>query len=121
MRLTRTFKNQILSLQVERVGNDLNIICQGGDTPHIGAVSLAVPYEKDNKTSVSVSTIATPHHREDEMSRKIAAFFGKRFGVSTCVACGIHYDGLEKNEIPQVEACIDALCESMADLLRDPP
>jgi hypothetical protein len=84
------------------MGHDLNISLHGGDSPHLGAVALAQPRPSLNnpeETSSTCSVLAISGHKEDELARAMALDLSKKLKVTVCVACGIHLDKINPDEI----------------------
>ena len=78
-------------------GSDLSVTFAGGDTPHIGAVSLAV-YEPE-RGSATVSTLTAYGHRDDELSRKAAKQLASALRCTVSVSVGIHIDDADEQDI----------------------
>lgn len=91
------------------VGPDLNVILTGGDSPHIGSVSIAAPGEDG---VADVSDYVYPGHRDEVISSLFAGRLCSRLGCHVAVSCGIHYDHITR---PQ----IDELVEKCRELLRE--
>lgn len=106
----------VLRLTCVRMGRDLNVSLAGGDREHIGAVALAQarPSLSDpGRTSSSVSVLAILGHKEDELARGIASGLAAALGVTVCVACGIHLDGLTPEEMAEVPILAGELVEEL--------
>ncbi len=108
-------------LRAQRMGEDLSVSIGGGDRPHIGAVAVSQP-RPDRATTrgsgATTSLITVPHHREDELARRTAARLAAALGVTTCVACGVHVDGITRDEIRDVEELVDELTGALLQRLR---
>lgn len=98
------------------MGKDLCITIAGGDLEHIGAVALAVPHPslKDpDKTSATVSILAIPGHKEDELARTIAKKIASALHATVSVSCGIHLDNAKAQEIEDIIASVTEMTEEM--------
>ena len=113
MEVVRTFLGQQILLSCEKIGNDLNVLCCGGEQKHIGAVSVARPEMVGDVMRVSISTIAGDGHKEDDLSRMIARRFCKASGTTVAVVCGIHYDGIGPDEIAEIGTIINEMTEEL--------
>ncbi len=82
-----------------RLDDGVDIGLYGGDSTHVGAVTLATP-------AAAPKTLQRPGHRDAVLSERWAAYFADRLGCPVCVRCGIHFDALSPNDLPAVfEAC----------------
>lgn len=107
-----------LTLDVRRLGRDLNVSLYGGDAAHIGAVALAEPRPSlrgDGGVSASCSVLTRCGHKEDQLARHAALTLAARLNAVVCVACGIHIDGIAPEEI----SVVLELAEEMLDKLPD--
>lgn len=112
--IEKTTKRFTLRMEILRMGKDLCVALHGGDTPHIGAVALAVPHPgigDKNKTDASVSLLTVTGHKEDELARKIAYNLATEKDCTVSVSCGIHLDSATPKEIAEVLAVTDELLE----------
>lgn len=91
-----------LRLRALTLGHDIVILLDGGDTPHIGATALAGP-------GYTARSLCLPHHREDDLARRVANTLTQRLGRAVSVVCGIHVDAITKEEIADVYALADTL------------
>jgi gallate decarboxylase subunit D len=109
-----------LHLRCLPLGQDLCVTLSGGDREHIGAVALSQPRpngEAPEKTSATTSVLALPGHREDELARRIASHLATRLGVTVCVACGIHLDAIQPQELTDVLDLAEELTQSLLERL----
>lgn len=117
-RVTRLVNGREITVEAFIVGADIQVLCFGGDKPHIGAVSLAEPYESDGAGHASVSTITALSHREDILSRQLAAAISKKLGARVAVSCGIHYDNITRELISLVIEEVTDMGEELASMLK---
>ena len=98
-------------------GKDWCVAVCGGETPHVGAVTLG-QYEPE-RDSATVSTVTVHTHRDDS----VAAHFAK--AISTAQKCvvtvtaGIHVDAAGEAELEilrkNYDACLTKLLRSMEE------
>lgn len=102
MRFKLTENDITITLEAVGHGRDLNISIYGGERPHIGAVAVsqARPSLADpEKISASTSVITICGHKEDLLARKVAERVAAEINGVVSVACGIHVDGANREQI----------------------
>lgn len=95
------------------IGDDILIAVYGGDTPHIGSVSMAVPRPSlaaPDQSSATVSTYNFVGHLDDAIGDMIAKRLSSDLGRKVVVTCGIHIDAITLAEISDVRELCDRLC-----------
>ncbi|MDR3358152.1 MAG: hypothetical protein LBN96_04750 [Desulfovibrio sp.] len=97
-----------LEARIIRVGADAQCLLCGGDA-HIGAVALARPG--------GGQSLCLPGHREGGTALRMARTLAQSLGRAVCVSAGIHYDGITREEIADVENLADELTEKCLDFL----
>lgn len=106
---TRRLSFAELTIEVERVGEDIFILIRGGDRPHIGSVVLAVPRQSlaDEKISSCTSSVLNvTGHKDEFICREVAESFCKKFRAVTVCTGGFHVDNLTAAQIQEVvDAC----------------
>jgi len=84
------------------------IICiLGGETPHIGAISLAIPrpsLRKPSKKSVTSSIFTLIGHKDDEIARPISENVASELNRITVVVAGVHIDKATDQDIRELVA-----------------
>ena len=98
-----------LRLTATLMGRDLCVTLSGGDLPHIGAVALSQPSPSPGDSAQATSVITLEGHREDELARALASRLAESLQATVCVACGIHVDGIRKDELQAVAAITEEL------------
>lgn len=101
--LERLIDGKKITMSAIMIGDDIQVLSYGGDKPHIGAVSVAVPYERDGSAGATVSTLTLLTHREDLLSRQVAESLCKHFKTVVSVSCGIHFDRISKELIARIQ------------------
>ena len=91
-----------ITLQAVPVGNDLCVILYGGDTPHIGCVTLSVPrpsLKDKTATSATTSVLNIIGHKDDEAARYVSSVLASKLNKNVVVTCGIHIEDITVEEI----------------------
>ncbi len=97
-------------------GKDASVCIYGGDTPHIGAVAVAVPRKSltgDGSNSASASVICITGHKEDELARSIALKLSSVWQCNVTVSAGVHIDEAKKEDIEILGIKINELIEKL--------
>ena len=106
----RTYTLQVLekpiNINIIDTGRGINVLIAGGDSAHIGAVSIAQPGQP-------VITHEFEGHRDSAVSDRWASVLCERSGTPAVVSCGIHYDGITKYQIACVCTELDAFLEKL--------
>nr|WP_294673784.1 hypothetical protein [uncultured Blautia sp.] len=76
-------------------GQGINVLIEGGDSGHIGAVAVAGP-------GMATKVIAFPGHREDVLSKRWGEELAVKYNVPVVVEAGIHFNQITKKEIQEV-------------------
>lgn len=97
-----------IHIVVYDTGCGIQILIEGGDRGHIGAVSVVSP-------ETAMQTVTFPQHREDVISMKWAETICGKFGVPVVVSAGVHYDNIQKEQIRQV---LDVMDRELEDCVR---
>jgi len=114
--LKKTSGRASLRMRALPMGKDLCVTISGGDLEHIGAVALGVPHPSlidPDKTSATVSSLAIPAHKEDELARAVAKKIASALHATVCVSCGIHLDDAKAQEIEDIVASVMEMTEKM--------
>jgi|TARA_B100001971_G_C18133244_1_gene506050 hypothetical protein len=84
-----------LEANVQQIGPDILVAVQGGDLPHIGAVSGAAP-------TLAASVICFPGHKEDHLVKPMAEKIARETGKQVVVTAGAHWDKIDPAGIQEV-------------------
>lgn len=90
------------------VGDDICVIISGGDSPHIGCVTLSVPrpsLSDKSKTSATTSILNLIGHKDDEAAKYVSHTLSSKLNKNVVVTCGIHVDNITTEEI-DIAICI---------------
>jgi alpha-beta hydrolase superfamily lysophospholipase len=98
-------------LDAKEIGNDLLIAIHGGDEHHIGGVAIAYPTKSHYRdaTTISVSTLTLPGHKDYVVANTAAEKICKALEVPTVVTVGIHYDNASSKDIEEIISVVNAL------------
>ncbi len=104
-----------IRLEAKEIGRDLLIAIYGGDEHHIGGVATAYPTKSHYRdaTTISVSTLTLPGHKDYVVANTSAEKICKALEVPTFVTVGIHYDNASRSEIEEIITVVDALVDEV--------
>lgn len=91
-----------INLKAILIGKDLCIIISGGDSPHIGSVTLSVPrpsLSDFKKRSATTSVLNLVGHKDDEAARYVSHALSSKLNKNVVTTCGIHVDNITSKEI----------------------
>ena len=102
-------------LDAKEIGKDLLIAIYGGDEHHIGGVAAAYPTESHYRdaTTVSVSTLTLPGHKDYVVANTAAEKICKALEIPTIVTVGIHYDNATGKEIEEIISVVNVLVDKI--------
>lgn len=95
----------MLTALVRLCGEDISVTVTGGERPHIGSVSVAIPRPSlsgSGEVSATVSTFNVTGHMDNAIGDKFAKALAARFNCVCSVTCGVHIDGLDQAGIQSV-------------------
>lgn len=105
-------------VRAERMGRDICVQISGGDSPHIGSVSIAEPrnsLDGSGRGAATVSTYNYVGHKDHFVSDPVAEKLSAALQCRVVVLCGIHYD----NAGPKLVRAVTGLTAQITDdLLR---
>ncbi len=102
-----------IKLQAVPAGRDLLLMITGGEA-HIGAASTAFATDE----GVQVQTSAVPGHKEHLLTAELARRAAECLNRTVTVVMGIHYDGLNREEIDTISAITESLLEQWMEQAR---
>ena len=91
-----------INMKAIEIGEDLCVIISGGDSPHIGCVTLSVPrasLSDKNINSATTSILNLTGHKDDEAARYVSHTLSSRLNKNVVITCGIHVDNITNEEI----------------------
>lgn len=86
-------------------GEDVTVLIQGGERPHVGAVAMAVPRPSLNdpaRTSATASVLAVTGHKDDELARAVSLHLAAELSCVVVVVAGVHIDGADEGDIEEI-------------------
>lgn len=105
-----------IRVELACVGKDYLITVQGGQSPHIGCVVLALPRPSlADKTRVSAtsSVINRAGHKDEAVCRLLAeALAGKKESAVVCTG-GFHVDDITPEQIDEVMEAVRLIAEEL--------
>lgn len=120
LHLYKTENGVTIEVTVVFSGDDLTVAISGGDLPHIGSVSIAIPRESlngDGSRSSTVSTINLTGHKDNEIGDMFAHELARHTGRVCVVSCGVHIDFLYKAEIDMVISLSKTMLKNLLEEL----
>ena len=101
--------NRRVAIAVYRTKEGINVLIEGGDKGHIGAVAVA-------RGGEIVESVCFPGHREDIVCESWAKEISGL--VPGPAVAGIHYDGITKEQIEEVMEVLTAQRKVLMEELR---
>ena len=98
------------------MGRDVTVTISGGETPHIGAVAVAIPRKSlkgDGSDSATVSVICIPGHKEDTLVQNTAKRLSTAWGCHVTVTAGLHIDRATSTEIEILNNNVETLISEL--------
>lgn len=96
-----------IKLKTVPVGRDMLLIITGGEA-HIGAASTAYV---SGEGAVLEQTSSVPGHKEYTLTGGLAVRAAESLQRTVTVVMGIHYDGLDKEQILEITKRTEALLD----------
>lgn len=114
--ISNTVNDITVNLMAFKAGEDLAVVIDGGDRPHIGAVAVSQPrlsLTGDNSISATTSVIALLGHKEDSMARLTAEKISSRLNVTVSVACGIHINSITETQLKDIKELVGEVTDEL--------
>ena len=99
-----------INLLAINMGKDICVLLAGGDTPHLGAITLGSNYEKGDTFSFGT-------HKEGIITKMFSKILQKNYSCNIAVCCGIHLENITKQEITDVYSLCTQLAEELSEQL----
>ena len=112
MKIIKYLPRITLSLELQKIGDDLFVTLTGGKV-HIGAAALAFYDLKADQAVCSVTTVFG--HRENEIALDGAERICNHTKKTVLFSAGIHLDNISRDEITEIQ---DACAEMIQDCLH---
>ncbi len=94
-----------LRLRALFMGQDMCVLLDGGQKPHIGAMSIT--------SSQETFTHSLPKHKEEQLAQQITQRLHSVFNVTIVCLCGIHVPSITREEIHLVQRLSMELVEKL--------
>ncbi|MBQ9268632.1 MAG: hypothetical protein IJ206_03835 [Oscillospiraceae bacterium] len=104
--LEKNLYGRPIRVTAHRLDEGIHVLIIGGDRTHVGAVSWAEP-------GLPPETKLFPGHKDHYITEKWAGKLAQTVGARAVVACGIHYDGAEPEQIREILRTAEALLEEL--------
>lgn len=82
-------------------GKGLTLRITGGDSPHVGAVAMAIPSlnAATGEKTCDVSILTGPGHKDRLLAEKVADMVCRQTGEIVSATAGVHIDGASKEDL----------------------
>lgn len=95
-----------IRIQAYNTQNGINVMIEGGDKGHIGAVSVISP-------DTELYTVTFPTHKENVICSHWASRISEEYDMPVVVEAGVHYDGIGKKQIDKIIEVLDRELDRM--------
>ncbi|MGG7147994.1 hypothetical protein ACQPVA_14465 [Clostridium butyricum] len=105
-----------ISISVTKIGEDYNIILEGGEKPHIGCTVLAIPrlsLTGDGSVSSTSSVLNVAGHKDEEVCRYVAEKICVNKNAVVVCSGGFHVDNISEERIQEVIKAVKELCDKL--------
>ncbi|MBU2702435.1 hypothetical protein Ga0466249_003562 [Sporomusaceae bacterium BoRhaA] len=105
-----------INMKAISIGQDLCVIVTGGNSPHIGCVTLSVPRPSladVNVSSATTSVLNLLGHKDDEAARYVSHVLSSKLNRNVVVTCGIHVDHITAEEIKLTIELVKRLTDTL--------
>ena len=96
--------------KAEKLDQGWDVGLYGGDSTHVGAVTLAAPGEE-------LQTLERSGHRDSALSVSWARQLEELLGQPVCVRCGVHFENFTKADLPAVFEAAQRLLETIERMM----
>ena len=103
---------QEIRIHIFDTGDGMNVLIEGGDRGHIGAVAAAGP-------DLAVNVVTFPGHREDVICKRWAEVLAGAFQSPVVVSAGVHYDGIGHREIQTIIDALEQVLKEIVEVKRE--
>lgn len=106
----KTLYGRTITARCDITDNGISILVCGGDLSHIGAVTVI-------EDESNINDIVFHSHKEGVIASSWARSVYYKTNVPTVVCCGIHFDGITKDQIKGVLDLADIMLKELTDLI----
>lgn len=110
-----------LEVRAAFVGEDILVCLQGGERPHLGCVVQTEPRESltgDGSVSATSSVLNYPGHKDEVVCRYVAEKIYRELKRRVVCTGGFHKDGINVDEIREVQMAVEVVTEKLVGRLR---
>ncbi len=110
-----------LEVSAAFVGEDILVCLQGGERPHLGCVVQTEPRESltgDGSVSATSSVLNYPGHKDEVVCRYVAEKISRELKRRVVCTGGFHKDGINVDEIREVQMAVEVVTEKLVGRLR---
>ena len=116
----RRFTHQLsfsqIEIQATRVGCDIQLLLQGGSSPHIGCMVLATPRPSltgDGSRSATASVLNVTGHKDEALCRYLAEKVAAAANVVVVCTGGVHIDDMTPEQIQEVQVAVKHMAQEV--------
>lgn len=100
-----------INICIYDTGAGVNILIEGGEKGHIGAVAVA-------QSGKVTDSIVFPSHKEDVICEQWAARVSSVYNGPVVVEAGVHYEHITKEQIQEILDALDKELINLEKVLR---
>ena len=115
-RFTHRLSFSQIEIQATRVGCDIQLLLQGGSSPHIGCMVLATPRPSltgDGSRRATASVINVTGHKDEALCRYLAEKVAAVADAVTVCTGGFHIDGMTSEQIQEVQTAVKHMAQEV--------
>ena len=115
-RFTHRLSFSQIEIQATRVGCDIQLLLQGGSSPHIGCMVLATPRTSltgDGSRRATASVINVTGHKDEALCRYLAEKVAAAADAVTVCTGGFHIDAMTPEQIQEVQAAVKHMAQEV--------
>nr|WP_312578365.1 hypothetical protein [Sedimentibacter sp.] len=105
-----------INVKAVLIGEDLCVMISGGESPHIGCVTMSVPrpsLSDPNIVSSTTSVLNLIGHKDDEAAKYVSHELSSKLNKNVVVTCGIHLDNITREEINVVMELLKIITDKL--------
>ena len=110
-----------VSAEVKVVGSDLLVVLYGGDTPHIGAIAVALPrpsLKEKKRVSATSSVYNFLGHKDGVVAQKVSETLAAQLNRKVVVVAGIHVERIRQEGIKRVLTLCDTITQKILQRVK---
>lgn len=101
-----------LMIEKKQIGNDLLLVVEGGEKPHIGCTVLSIPrpsLRNPEEYSCTSSVLNVTGHKDEEICRYLAEKAAKKYHCTVVCTGGFHVDHIRPEQIEEIMRKIEKI------------